>query len=123
MQYTRTQKLSALKDRGGSISQYEHDLKDRLVRIRRHGVVKEQYRYDQADNLIEKLDGSGVPLISIEVGPGDLKKCKRLASAAGSFGYDKNGRLLSAAGQTPPKSCLPTTSRATGLKMSATASA
>ncbi len=100
-QYTRTQKLSALKDRGGSISQYEHDLKDRLVRIRRHGVVKEQYRYDQADNLIEKLDGNGLPLLSIEIGPGNLRKSKRLVSGqTHSFGYDESGRLLSAATDT-----------------------
>ena len=97
-QYTRTQKLSALKDRGGSISQYEHDLKDRLVRIRLHGVVKEQYRYDNADNLIEKLDGKGQPLLSIEIGPGNLRKSKRLASGqTHTYEYDENGRLLRAA--------------------------
>jgi RHS repeat-associated protein len=95
--YTRTQKLSAMKDRGGSISEYEHDLKDRLVCVRRHGVVKEQYRYDNADNVIEKLDGKGLPLLSMEIGPGNLTKSKRLASGqTHAFGYDENGRLLSA---------------------------
>jgi len=96
--YTKTQKLSAMKDRGGSVSEYEHDLKDRLACIRRHGVVKERYRYDNADNLIEKLDGNGLPLLSMEIGPGNLTKSKRLASGqTHAFGYDENGRLLSAA--------------------------
>jgi len=96
--YTKTQKLSAMKDRGGSVTEYEHDLKDRLVCVRRHGVVKERYRYDNADNLIEKLDGNGLPLLSMEIGPGNLTKAKRLASGqTHAFGYDENGRLLSAA--------------------------
>ena len=42
-----------------------------------------------------------MPLISIEIGPGNLKKCKRLASGqTHSFGYDENGRLVSAATDT-----------------------
>ena len=96
--YTKTQKLSAMKDRGGSVTEYEHDLKDRLVYIHRHGVVRERYRYDNADNLIEKLDGNGLPILSMEIGPGNLTKSKRLASGqTHAFGYDENGRLLSAA--------------------------
>src|SRR5215469_9053045 len=100
-QYTRTQKLRALRDRGGSISEYEHDLKGRLVCIRRHGVVKERYRYDNADNLVEKLDGQGMPLLTFEVGPGNVRKTRHLASGeTHAYGYDENGRLLSAATET-----------------------
>ncbi len=99
--YAKTEKLFAMKDRGGATSEYEHDLKDRLVCIRRHGVVKEQYRYDQADNLIEKLNGDGQPLLSIEIGPGNLRKSKRLASGqTHTYEHDENGRLLSAATDT-----------------------
>jgi len=96
--YGKTEKVRAVRDCGGAVSEYEHDLKDRLICLRRHGVVRERYRYDNADNLVEKLDSNGLSLMSLEIGPGNLTKAKRLASGqTHAFGYDENGRLLSAA--------------------------
>jgi RHS repeat-associated protein len=96
--YTNTQQLAAFRDRGGSVSEYEYDLKDRLIRVRRHGGVREQYRYDGAGNLVEKLDGEGNQLLSFEIGPGNVKLAKRLASGPTlSYEYDEKGRLLRAA--------------------------
>jgi RHS repeat-associated protein len=96
--YTNTQQLAAFRDRGGSVSEYEYDLKDRLIRVSRHGGVREQYRYDAAGNLVEKLDGEGNQLLSFEIGPGNLTLVKRLASGnTHSYDYDEKGRLLRAA--------------------------
>jgi RHS repeat-associated protein len=98
LKHTATEKLSSLTDRGGAVSEYEYDLKDRLIRIRRHNLVKEEYRYDAADNLIEKLDGEKQPLLTFEIGPGNLRKTRQLASGGvHAFEYDKKGRMLSAA--------------------------
>ncbi len=55
----------------------------------------EEYRYDQADNLIEKRNGKGETLLTFEIGPGNLKKVRRLASGENHyFEYDRRGRYL-----------------------------
>lgn len=95
--YTKTEKLAAFNDRGGTTSEFDYDLKDQLIRVRRHGVVRDEYRYDNAGNLIEKLDGSGKKLLAFEIGPGNVRLARHLnGGEAHSFAYDKQGRIVSA---------------------------
>jgi RHS repeat-associated protein len=95
--YTNTEKLAAFNDRGGTTSEYDYDLKDQLIRVRRHGVVREEYRYDNSGNLIEKLDGSGKKLLAFEIGPGNVPLARHLdGGQTHSFAYDKQGRIVSA---------------------------
>lgn len=90
--------IAAVVDGGGARSEYVYDLKDRLTKVIRHGVVKEEYRYDQADNLIEKLDGAGRTLLTFAIGKANLKTRRRLASGeTHSFEYDDDGRYIRAA--------------------------
>ncbi len=92
--YNSTEKITSLIDPGGTESKYRYDFKDRLVEIHRHGVLKEKYEYDQADNLIEKKDSEGHTLLSFEIGPGNLKKARHLASGENHyFEYDSLGRF------------------------------
>jgi RHS repeat-associated protein len=96
--YTPARRLAAVTDAGGTTSEYDYDLKERLVRVRRHGVVREEYLYDQADNLIEKRDGQGQPLMTFEVGPGNMHTGRRLASGETHYlEYDEKGRCIRAA--------------------------
>jgi RHS repeat-associated protein len=94
-QWTRTQQIAAVVDPNGTRHEYTYDLKDRLVSIQRHGVTKERYCYDAADNLVQKLDSSNGPLLTLEVGPGNVVTKKTLGSGeVHTFGYDKDGRYL-----------------------------
>ncbi|MGA3190497.1 MAG: RHS repeat-associated core domain-containing protein [Bryobacteraceae bacterium] len=95
--YTKTEKLASFTDRGGTVSEYEYDLKDQLIRVRRHGPVRDEYRRDNSGNLIEKLDGNGKRLYSFEIGPGGLRTARHLdGGEKHGFGYDKQGRIVSA---------------------------
>lgn len=92
--YNSSEKITSLIDPGGTESEYRYDLKDRLIEIRRHGILKETYGYDLADNLIEKRDSEGHNLLSFEIGPGNLKKARHLASGENHyFEYDSLGRF------------------------------
>ncbi len=56
---------------------------------------------DPADNLIEKRDSEGNMLLSFDIGPGNLKRVRRLASGeTHSFDYDNRGRITRAATET-----------------------
>jgi YD repeat-containing protein len=91
--YTSTEDLAAITDPEDNVSEYVYDLKGRLAQVCRHGVVREQYRYDQADNLIEKVKGNGAPLLSFKIGPGNLKTVRHLASGGKhTFAHDEQGR-------------------------------
>ena len=96
--YTSTGNLASVTDPGGTTHEFTYDYKDRLTLVRRHGVLMEEYFYDLADNLVEKRNGKGEQLLSFEIGLGNLKKVRRLASGENhSFAYDPKGRLLKAA--------------------------
>ena len=83
------------------MSEYVYDQKDRLVEVRRHGGTRERYRYDVADNLVEKTDRRGRPLLSLVPGPGNLPTVRRLASGESHyFQYDRRGRITLAATDT-----------------------
>jgi len=93
--YTPSERLGRVRDPGGTVSEYGYDLKDRLTEVRRHAAVKERYGYDPANNLVEKRDGQGNLLLSIEIGPGNLKTARRLASGENHyFKYDERGRYV-----------------------------
>jgi RHS repeat-associated protein len=97
-EHTRTMQVESVTDAGGTKSEFVYDLKDRLAKVRRHGVVKEEYQYDEANNLIVKLDGRGSPLLSFEIGPSNLKMARRLASGENHyFSYDERGYYKSVA--------------------------
>jgi RHS repeat-associated protein len=99
--HNTSQFITAVTDPGGTRSEYAYDLKDRLCRVYRHGVLKEEYLYDLADNLVEKRDGNGNTLLSLEVGPRNLKAVRRLASGETHyFEYDERGRYARAATDT-----------------------
>ena len=87
--------IAAVVDPGGTVHEFVHDLKDRLTQVHRHGVLMEEYRNDQGDNLVEKLNGKGETLLSFEIGPGNLKTVRRLASGENHyFEYDERGRFV-----------------------------
>ena len=84
-------------DPNGTLHEYAYDQKDRLTQVRRHGVIKEEYKHDQADNLVEKRSGNGEVLLSFKIGPGNLKTVRRLASGENHhFEYDRAADASSA---------------------------
>ncbi len=95
--YSIRSELTYLQDPGGAISEYKYDHRDRLIEVVRHGRVKERYQYDIADNLIAKTDGDNKPILSFEVGPGNLQTARHLSSGdTHSFSYDERGRVATA---------------------------
>lgn len=56
------------------------EMKDRLVRVRRHGVVREEYTWDTGDRLVEKRDGQGQVLLRIVHGSGGRTATRHLSS-------------------------------------------
>src|SRR5262249_2420325 len=90
--------VTRVTDPGGTVSEYVYDRKDRLGEARRHGRVKERYRYDAADNLIEKTAGDGRALLRSDVRAPNLPAVRRLASGENHyFAYDERGRFTRAA--------------------------
>jgi RHS repeat-associated protein len=99
--YSLREEITQAVDAGGTISEYVYDYNDRLIEVHRHGRLKERYRYNAAGSLIEKLDGQGRPLLSFDVGPGNLHSVRRLASGENHyFNYDSRGRFTQAATDT-----------------------
>ena len=75
--------------RGGTLSEYCYDLKDHLVEVRRHGVVRETYTRDAFGNLVAKHASDGRELLCLEIGPGNLPIKRTLASGdEHTFQYD-----------------------------------
>jgi len=96
--YTTNGQVSCCTDAGGTHSEYGYDVKDHLVEVKRHGVVREKYSRDAVGTLTAKHAGDGRPLLQFEIGPGNLPTKRILASGdEHSFDYDKSGRCLIAA--------------------------
>jgi RHS repeat-associated protein len=96
--HTTNGQVSSCTDAGGTHSEYGYDLKDHLVEVKRHGVVREKYSRDAVGTLTAKHAGDGRPLLQFEIGPGNLPTKRILASGdEHSFDYDKSGRCLIAA--------------------------
>lgn len=96
--YNDRERIAEIRDAGGTISRYVYDFRDRLVEVHRHGKLRDRYIHDRADNLVEKYDGEGNLLLSFEIGSGNLKRVRRLASGETHyFDYDQRGRITRAA--------------------------
>jgi RHS repeat-associated protein len=97
-EYTARERLAKVVDPGGTTSEYSYDLRDNLVKVVRNGKVREEYVRDQTDNLVEKRDGAGRTILSFQIGAGNLKTLRRLASGEKHyFEYDAAARLTRAA--------------------------
>ena len=93
--YTTNGEVASCVDAGGTRSEYRYDLKDRLVEVRRHGVVRETYTRDAVGNLVTKHASDGRELLRFEIGPGNLPVKRTFASGdEHTFQYDKAGRRL-----------------------------
>jgi len=114
-EYNLRMEVTRVTDPHGTLHEYIYDAWDRLVEIRRHGRVKERYRYDLADNLIEKTDGQGRPILKLKFAAGNLVVARELAhpqhqsvSSNGQapsgmqqvFEHDEAGRITRAATDT-----------------------
>jgi RHS repeat-associated protein len=93
--YSSTEKTTRIVDPGRTVTEFEYDLTDRLVVRRRHGAVKEQYRYHASATPIEKNDSSGRTLVAAELGAGSLPQSIRFASGeTRQLTHDKRGYLV-----------------------------
>jgi RHS repeat-associated protein len=96
--YTSTEKVASCTDAAGTVSEYRYDLNNHLIEVKRHGIVRDIYARDPAGNLLAKHGGNGRELLRFEIGPGNLKTKRTLASGDEHiFEYDKAGRYLVAA--------------------------
>ena len=81
-------------DPGGSTTEYEWDLREKLIGVCEVGGFSERYVRDAAGNIIEKFDTSGRSQARWEIGPGNLVKTLILASGEKHrFEFDANGHL------------------------------
>ncbi len=95
--YTSYGEVASFTDAGGTLSEYRYDLKDQLIEVKRHGVIRDSYTLDNAGNLIAKQASDGRELFRVEIGSGNLPIKRSLASGdEHTFQYDKSGRPLSA---------------------------
>jgi len=96
--YTTNGEVASHCDAGGTLSQYAYDLKDQLIEVRRGGVVRDCYTRDAVGNLVAKHGADGRELLRFEIGAGNLRTKRILASGdEHSFAYDKVGRYLEVA--------------------------
>ena len=90
-------KITRVEDPGGVVHEYVYDRKDRLTELRRDGAPLDRYRWDAAGNLVEKLDGEGRTLLSLDHGPGNLLIGRALADGETQrFEHDARGRITRA---------------------------
>jgi RHS repeat-associated protein len=95
--YTLREKIAKVIDANDNLSAYSYDHKDRICAVKRHGVVRETYSYDTGDRLIEKRDGSGNLLLTLEVGDNGLHSKRILSSGeVHSYEYDAHGNFTKA---------------------------
>jgi RHS repeat-associated protein len=93
--YTTNGRVATCVDAGGALSEYRYDFKDNLVEVRRHGVVRDRYKRDAVGNLIAKHAEDGSELLKFEIGPGNLRTKRTLASGdEHTFQYDEFGRQI-----------------------------
>lgn len=93
--YSTNEQITSCLDPGGTLSEYRYDLTDRLIEVKRHGVVRETYQRDLAGNLIGKYAADGRELLRREIGPGNLLTRRILASGdEHRFAYDHAGRWV-----------------------------
>ncbi len=87
--------VTSCTDAGGTRSEYRYDRNERLVEVRRHGVVRETYVRDVAGNLIVKFAGDGRLLLAQKIGPGNQPVQRLLGTSdLHDLDYDEAGRLI-----------------------------
>ncbi|KVC77300.1 RHS repeat-associated core domain-containing protein [Burkholderia ubonensis] len=89
--YTAKEEVAAIVDANGNESAYSYDFKGRIKSVTRHGVLRETYKYDAGDRLIEKRDGDGNLLLHFEIGENGLHS-KRVLSSGEVHIYDYDSR-------------------------------
>jgi RHS repeat-associated protein len=95
--YSPLEEIVSIIDPLGHESRYDYDLSKRLVRVHRHGRIREEYVYDRVGNFIEKRDGAGQILFRNEIHENCLVTKRHLTSGGiHQFGYDKRGRITEA---------------------------
>lgn len=95
--YSRIEEVIEVRDPHGNVTVYDYDLKQRLVRIRRNGKIREEYVYDDGDHFVEKLDGDGKPLLQNTIHDNHFVAKRTLASGGfHKFDYDVSGRITEA---------------------------
>lgn len=93
--YSSTEQIVSITDPLGNESRYDYDLKQRLVRVHRHGVLREEYVYDQGDHFVEKRDGEGNVLFTNTIHANHFVEKRTLASGGFHlFDYDAKGRIV-----------------------------
>ena len=96
--YSAAERLTMVRDAGGTEHHYEHGPLGAVASVTRHGVLLETYEHDAAGNTVLKRDGVGRPLLRYEIGRGNLIAARHLASGdVHTFQHDAEGRLLRAA--------------------------
>ncbi|WP_175942332.1 RHS repeat-associated core domain-containing protein [Burkholderia pyrrocinia] len=78
--YTNKAQISVVIDPVGNESRYDYDLRGRLVRVTRHDTIRETYKYDGGDRLVEKCDATGEWLLRFEFGGNGLPSKRLLRS-------------------------------------------
>ncbi|WP_423368606.1 RHS repeat-associated core domain-containing protein [Burkholderia sp. LMG 32019] len=95
--YTSKAQISAVIDPVGNESRYDHDLRGRLVRVIRHGAIRETYKYDGGDRLVEKCDATGEWLLRFEFGDNGLPSKRLLRSGETHYyQHDTQGNFTNA---------------------------
>jgi RHS repeat-associated protein len=95
--YTTAGEIESFEDASGELTQYGYDLKDQLIEVKRHGVVRETYRRDAVGNMLAKHATDGRELLRVEIGPGNLPLKRILTNGeVHTFQYDEAGLCLSA---------------------------
>jgi RHS repeat-associated protein len=95
--HDKLEQIITLTDPLGNETRYDYDLKQRLARVHRHGVVREEYVYDGGDHFIEKRDGAGNVLFTNTVHENHRVATRKLASGGEHlFDYDEKGRVVEA---------------------------
>ena len=94
--YTPYGAVESFTDAGGTVSEYRYDRKERLVEVRRHGVVRETYTRDSAGHLVAKHAADGRELLRIEIGQNGHLPVRRVLASGDEhrFQYDRSGRPL-----------------------------
>jgi RHS repeat-associated protein len=96
-EYSRREEVVAITDPLGFASRYGYDLKGRLVRVHRHGRVREEYTYDRGDHFIEKRNSQGRVLFTNTVHPSHFVGTRTLSSGGEHrYDYDARGRITEA---------------------------
>jgi RHS repeat-associated protein len=96
-EHSKLEQITAIIDPLGNESRYEYDRKQRLVRVHRHGVLREEYVYDAGDHFIEKRDGQGNVLFTNSVHENHFVATRALGSGGEHiFDYDAKGRITQA---------------------------